>query len=266
MDIGRRFASVTRRITTIIDSFSANSALIGLFVMVCILSPAKAQITGGDLPATDTTIIFRPVRPLLDDVTNHAVAYNSAGMSLLFSPSGWAVGGYYGIEIGSGVTLNFDAFITGRRNTDEFENAILNGTTLVVAEKVNRLLMIPLTVSIQYRLFRESLQETFRPFVTFGGVAASIVRTSYIDYDNYGTPIRFYEFFESFGYSTTYVRPGAMLGFGAVFGPVGKGNQVGVNLKYYTVPFGGQGLESMRFSPITDFGGVIISMTIGSAW
>jgi len=249
-----------------IDGFRFKSALIGLALLLCVLSSARAQVTGGDLPATDTTIMFRPVRPLLDDVTNHAVAYNNAGMSLQFSSSGWALGGYYGTEIGTGLTFSLDAFITGRRNTDEFENALLNGAILVVAEKVNRLFMIPLTASIQYRLFRETLQETFRPFVTVGGVAAAIVRTPYIDYDNYGSPTRFYEFFESFGHATTYVRPGAMIGFGAVFGPVGKGNQVGVNLKYYTVPFGDQGLESMRYSPITDFGGVIISMTIGSAW
>lgn len=266
MHVGRRFAQMTQRGLTISDLSCVKSVLLSLFVVVGFVLPIRAQVTGGDLPPTDTSIMFRPVRPLLDDVTNHAVAYNSAGMSLLFSSTGWAAGGYYGVEIGSGLTLNFDAFITGRRNTDEFENALLNGAILVVAEKVNRLFMIPLTASIQYRLFRESLQETFRPFVTVGGVAATIIRNPYIDYDNYGSPTRFYEFFESFGYSTTYVRPGAMIGFGAVFGPVGKGNQVGVNLKYYTVPFGGQGLESMRFSPITDFGGVIISMTIGSAW
>lgn len=266
MHVGRRFAQMNQCGSTIIDSFSIRLALLGLVVLFSSVASMQAQVTGGDLPATDTSIIFRPVRPLLDDVTNHAVAYNSAGMSLLFSSSGWAAGGYYGVEIGSGVTLTVDLFITGRRNSDEFENALLNGTLPVVAEKVNRLFMIPLTLSIQYRLFRESLQETFRPFVTVGAVAGTILRTPYIDYGNYSEPTRFYEFFESFGYSTTYVRPGAMIGFGAVFGPVGKGNQVGVNLKYYTVPFGGQGLESMRLSPITDFGGVIISMTIGSAW
>ncbi|MBU3678269.1 MAG: hypothetical protein FGM32_01510 [Candidatus Kapabacteria bacterium] len=241
--------------------------LLLLFGMVVLSSGVcRGQVTGADLPATDTTIIFRPVRPLLEDVTNHAVAYNNAGMSLLFSSSGWAVGGYYGTEIGTGVTLNVDLFITGRRNTDEFENAIFNNSFLVVSEKVNRLLMIPLTASIQYRLFRESLQETFRPYFSIGAVAATIIRTPYLDYGNYGEVLRFYEYFESFGYATTYVRPGAMLGFGAVFGPVGKGNQVGVGLRYYTIPFGGDGLESIRFNPIKDFGGLIISMTIGSAW
>ncbi len=266
MHVGRRFAQMTPGGQTISASMCVKSALAGLLVLICCASSMQAQVAGDELPATDTTIMFRPVRPLLDDETNKAVAYNNGGLSLLFSSSGWALGGYYGVEIGTGVTLSFDAFITGRRNTDEFENALLDGTIPVVADKVNRLMMIPFTVSVQYRLFRESLQETFRPFLTVGGVAATIIRTPYINYDNYGYPLKFYEFFESFGHATTYVRPGAMLGFGAVFGPVGKGSQVGVNLRYYTIPFGDQGLESMRFSPITDFGGLIISMTIGSAW
>jgi hypothetical protein len=240
--------------------------LLILAVLLIGLGSARAQVTGDDLPATDTTIVFRPVRPLMEDVTNQAVAYNSAGANLLLSGSGWAFGGFYGIELGSGITLGIDAFITGRRNTDEFDNALLNGVIPVVAEKVNRLFMIPVTVSLHYRLFRESLQETFRPFVAFGATAGNIIRTPYIDEGDFYNPPRFFEFFESFGYAETYLRPGIMIGMGAVFGPVGKGNQVGVNIKYYTIPFGGEGLESIRGKPITDFGGLIISLSIGAAW
>jgi hypothetical protein len=226
----------------------------------------RAQVTGGDLPVTDTTIMFRPVRPLMDDVTSQAVAYNGAGANILLSSSGWAFGGYYGFELGSGITLSIDAFISGRRNTDEFDNALLNGVIPIVAEKVNRLFMVPLTVSIQYRLFRETLQETFRPYVAFGATGAGIIRTPYIDEGDFYNPPRYFEFFESFGSATLYPRMGVMLGGGAVFGPVGKGNQVGVSVKYYVIPFGGEGLESIRGKPITDFGGLFIALSIGAAW
>ena len=237
-----------------------------LVVFIASLGIIRAQVTGDDLPATDSTIVFRPVRPLMEDVTNQAVAYYGAGANLLLSASGWAFGGYYGFELGSGITLNLDAFITGRRNTDEFDNALLGGVIPIVAEKVNRLLMVPVTMSLQYRLFRESLQETFRPYVAFGATAATIVQAPYIDEGDFYTPARYYEFFESFGYATTHFRPGIMLGFGSTFGPVGKGNQIGVSVKYYTIPFGGDGLESIRGKPITDFGGLVVALSIGTAW
>ncbi|MBU3699785.1 MAG: hypothetical protein FGM33_07225 [Candidatus Kapabacteria bacterium] len=246
-------------------SFRYDLTLI-IAVVLVLTGTARAQVTGDDLPATDTTILFRPVRPLMEDITNQAVAYNHAGGNILLSSSGWAFGGFYGFELGSGITLGLDAFITGRRNTDEFDNALLNGVIPVVAEKVNRLFMIPVTLSLQYRLFRESLQETFRPYVALGATAGNIIRTPYIDEGDFYNPPRYFEFFESFGYAETYFRPGIMIGGGAVFGPVGKGNQVGVSVRYYTIPFGGDGLESIRGKPITDFGGLIISLSIGAAW
>ena len=240
-----------------------------LFLAIMLGAPGvQAQVPGGDLPPTDTTILFRPVRPLLEDVTNQAVAYHQAGMSLLLSSSGWAVGGYYGTEIGTGLTLGCDMFISGKRNTDEFDNALYNGLIPVVADKVNRLFVMPLTISLQYRLFRETLQETFRPFLTFGAVAGTILKTPYLRIENidYYETLRYYEFFESFGHATTYLRPGAMIGLGAVFGPVGKGSQVGVSIRYFTIPFGGKGLESILDKPITDFGGLVIGLAIGTAW
>ena len=57
-----------------------------------------------------------------------------------------------------------------------------------------------------------------------------------------------------------------MFGIGASFGSLGKGSFIGVNIRYYTIPFGDPGLESLAALPISNFGGVFLSLSVGSAW
>jgi hypothetical protein len=149
--------------------------------------------------------------------------------------------------------------LSGRRNSDEFENAWL-GSVPVVAEKVNRLYMIPMTVGFQYRLFAADLQESFRPYVSAGITPTIIVQTPYI------RDGEFYEFFSAFGYAETHFRWGAMFAVGSLFGDPTEGTVIGVTARYYTIPFGGEGLESIRDLPITNFGGIFLSLSVGWAW
>jgi hypothetical protein len=41
---------------------------------------------------------------------------------------------------------------------------------------------------------------------------------------------------------------------------------MGFTLRYYTIPFGGEGLESIQGVPINNFGGVFLTLSVGSAW
>ena len=219
---------------------------------------AKAQITG-ELPVDDDTlIIFEPAVPLVgkgaDKIFDHAL-----GFDVLFSGSGWGFGGFYHYKLFENGTVFGNFGISGRRNSDEFENAWL-GPIPVVATKVNRLFMIPMTAGIAYRLFSESLQESFRPFFSMGVTPTLIIQTPYIRDGIY------YEFFNSFGQTDTHFRWGAMFSIGSNFGDPTSGNILGVQLRYYTIPFGGDGLESMRGLPITNFGGVFLSLSVGTAF
>ncbi len=219
-----------------------------------------AQITGELPQPTDTTIIFTPVRPLMEEIAINKVATRMAGFDLLFSGSGWGVGAMYGQKLSENLSLFGHLAITPRRNADEIENVWYNGYIPVVANKVNRLFMFPFTVGVQQRLFSESLQETFRPYINAGITATPILQTPYLQ-DGL-----FYEFFESFSYSTWHFRMGAMVGVGSVFGTLGKGSVIAVNVRYYTIPYGEPGLESLAGLPITNFGGIFLSLSVGSAW
>lgn len=223
-------------------------------------SPLFAQITG-ELPSpSDTTILFTPVRPLMEEIASNAVAHRMAGLDLLFSGSGWGVAGYYGRTIAEDLRIFGHVGLTPRRNADEVENVWYNGNIPIVANKIRRLFMFPITVGLQYRLFSRTLQETFRPFISAGITGTPILETPYLQ-DG-----RYYEFFESFGYGTWHFRMGAVVGVGSVFGTLGKGSQIGVNIRYYTIPYGEPGLESLAGLPITNFGGVFLSLFVGSAW
>lgn len=237
--------------------------LIFLFATILLtvsFESAYAQVTGADIPPADTTIIFTPVRPLLEEVNQRKASTQAAGIDVLFSGSGWGLGGFYLFKFSEELSALLNVGITGRRNSDEVENVWYRGYIPVVANKVNRLFMFPSTLGVQYRLLSESLQETFRPFVTGGLTGTPILQTPYL------RDGQFYEFFQSFGYADWHFRFGAMIGCGAYFGTVGKGSIIGVNVRYYTIPFGEQGLESMAGLPITNFGGVFLSLSVGSAW
>lgn len=238
--------------------------LSGLMALVLALPyQVSAQITGQEPSAPDTLVIFQPSKPLLVSQAEREIR-NVLALDILFSGSGWGFGASYQRSLSSTLSVLANFCFTPRRNSDEFENAWL-GPIPVVANKVNRLFMIPMVVGAQYRLFNESLQESFRPFVTAGVTPTMIIQTPYLRQEP-GYGLRYYEFFESFGHATTHWRFGAMMGLGANFGDPAEGSVLGVMIRYYTIPYGEPGLESVQGLPITNFGGVMLSLQIGTAW
>lgn len=236
--------------------------LLGLCLVVCGLwlqsVDLRAQITGETPAPDDSLIIFEPAIPLIGEDAGRPIL-NAAGADILFSGSGWGIGAFYQRQIFENGTFLLNFGLSGRRNTDEFENAWM-GPIPVVSNKVNRLFMIPITAGIQYRVLAEQLQDSFRPFVMAGLSPTIILQTPYIQDGIY------YEFFQSFGYTTTHFRWGAVFGLGSMFGNPAEGSVMGFTLRYYTIPFGGEGLESIQGVPINNFGGVFLTLSVGSAW
>lgn len=229
-------------------------------VLLAQVQYVQAQIAGEPVTTSDTIIVFEPALPLLTtDAEAAAAITQGAGLDVLFSGSGWGFGGFYQHKIVENITAFGNFGFSGRRNTDEFENAWL-GNVPVVTQKVNRLYMLPVTIGFQYRLMSESLQESFRPFVAAGVTPTVIFQTPYIQDGVY------YEFFQSWGYAQTHFRWGGMLGVGSMFGKPSDKSVIGVMIRYYTIPFGGNGLESIRDFPISNFGGVFLSLSVGGAW
>ncbi|MBK9248129.1 MAG: hypothetical protein IPM69_08470 [Ignavibacteria bacterium] len=146
--------------------------------------------------------------------------------------------------------------ISGARNTDEIEYYDPYDQKTFIPGKVNRLFMFPLTLGVQYRIFADNIAETLRPFVSAGVGTTFVVAAPYED----GTGNQ-YDIFQSFGYANSYSRFGGFIGVGANFGSVSK-SVMGVNARYYFIPFGGNGIESIKGSPINDFGGLFLTLSV----
>jgi hypothetical protein len=197
----------------------------------------------------DTLFVFEPARPLIDSQSVTKEYEDTYGFDLLFSNSGFGVGGFYQHNY----TENLAAFInlggTGSRNSDEFDEYDYDVQDYRVPGKVNRLYTFPLTVGLRYRLLNDVLVDNFRPYFNFGVGPSLIVALPYQ-----------YSFFKSFGHASAYFTGGGFVGVGAEVG--GKKPILGVNVRYFYIPFK-PGIESIRDQPITDFGGLFLTLNVG---
>lgn len=250
-------------------SRSFPTAVFVLMLLACSVEKASAQVAGEQGIPADSVITFIPVVPLIGEDSRTVTASQGAGLNILLSGSGWAFGGYYAADIAPSLTLCVDGFFTPRRNSDEFDDAYYNNIT-VSSVKRNRVFLLPLSVSVRLRLFEESLQESFRPYVTAGLTAAGVIVTPYLRlYEFNDDEQRYYDFFESFKYAETSLRPGGFIGLGSNFGSMDKGGSFSISARYYIVPYPEPGVESTFrgfVPPMTELGGFIIMLSIGSIW
>jgi hypothetical protein len=221
----------------------------------------QAQVTGGepgrvDTATTkshttprDTLFIFTPARPLIDSASVTSTYEDVLGFDLLFSASGLGAGGYYLHKFSPTLAGFVNIGATGSRNTDEFPRYDTAARDNLVPGKINRLYTFPLTVGLHFRVFDEVLVDNFRPYVNLGVGPSLIVA---LPYD--------YEFFRSLGHATGYLTGGGFIGVGAEIG--GSKPLLGVNVRYFYIPLN-PGIESIRGNPMTDFGGLFLTMNVG---
>ncbi len=224
-----------------------------------------AQITGvpGGTPSGtspepkgsgDSLYIFQPARPLIDSSGLTSEYGNAWGFDVLFSNSGFGGGAYYQWSLSPRLSAAVDLGISGARQSDEFPawqpSADPEGFgDYVVPGKVNRLFSLPLTVGMRYRVLDNVLVDNLRPYIN-AGVGPTMILA--LPYD--------YEFFSSIPHAKAYLTGGGFVGVGAEFGsnkPI-----LGVNVRYYYIPLH-PGVESLRDQPITDFGGLFLTLNIG---
>lgn len=243
-----------RRSRTILPCLAA-------LLLLAFASNAHAQVTGaprptpGQLPeetptiAADTLFLFQPARPLIDSVGVTGIYTDVYGLDFLFSNSGFGAGAFYQHNY----TPTFSGFInlgiTGTRNRDEFEQYDNAAQDWLVPGKVNRLYTLPLTVGVRIRLLDQVLVDNFRPYANIGIGPSMVVALPY----SYG-------FFTSFGHASAYFTGGGFIGVGAEIG--GSRPVLGVNVRYFYIPIH-PGVESLRDDPITDLGGLFLTMNVG---
>lgn len=199
----------------------------------------------------DSTIVFTSPRPLLVLDRKDLQKSNYWGLSLILSNNGFGVGGFYEHNLSRNISFFTNLYISGARNTDEFEYYDPWTGQIFIPGKINRIYIFPLTFGISQSFLTGLFNTNFTPYINLGIGPTFILTTPYEK-----------EFFSSFQYARFYVRLGIFIGTGVNI-PVTDLSYIGISARQFWIPFGGNGLESVKDKPITDFGGFFLGLNFG---
>ncbi len=203
----------------------------------------------------DSNIVFES--PNKDLVQPQQTAYltDAAVVDVLLSNNGFGVGGFYRHQYSEDVFGTVSIGFSQVNDPNEVEEVDIYGQTYVPG-KINRFLLIPLHVGVQYRLFADDILDNFRPYVN-AAVGPSMIFTT--PYDR--------EYFNSLRYGQVYYTAGGYVGIGAYFGS-DRSTLTGINIRYYLEYFQ-RGIDSMQnddgsIERMRDFGGFSITLNFGT--
>ena len=194
------------------------------------------------------------------------------GLDLLISNDGFGMGGFYRRKFSPDLSGFISFSISGSKDSREVERFDPYTGTSFTPGKLNRFIVAPLFAGVQYRLFREDIVDTFRPYVSGGVGPAMVYAAPFVNFvetpEGVVRPEEI-EFFNSLSQGKAYFTPGGYLGFGAFFGSEGS-SVFGVNIRYYFIYLLDEGIPSLydtRTGEVTayksDFGGFFITLNIG---
>ena len=235
------------------------------FFTIFMYTDASAQSS----TITDTTMIFTPSNPNLIRPQSYRPMTKAWGLDLLMSNNGFGLGIFYRYELDDELSFIMNFAVSDVKDETEFEQYDYYGNSFVPGKK-NRLLMIPLTASIQYRLFKDDIVDNFRPFINAGFGPTMVFVAPYAHPTNYFYSDGTYaytdpgkiDFFASLKYGKLRYSIGGYIGAGAYFG-MEKGTLTGLSVKYFLARFP-DGIEVMEGGYVRNFGGLFITLTFGS--
>ena len=233
---------------------------IGLFLFILLIIFSNENIFGQEkgeaVPGfkPDTIFTFHSPRPLISVPPSERFYEHGWGFDLALSNNGFGFGLFMQRALSKDINIVANILFSGARNTDEMVSYFTDGFNYIdsIKGKIHRLTMIPLTIGLEQNIFTNSLTESFRPYIA-GGVGAALILSS---------PYTWNDWIKDVINQKPYIRFAGYIGIGANFSAKSQSIKE-LNIKYYFIPFGGSGLESILGSPITDFGGLFISLNIG---
>lgn len=198
----------------------------------------------------DTQYTYMPIRSIAPDTT---VRPHALGLDLMIGNSGFGGGVFYRQSING--TLSFIATFAISEAKAPNEVAYYDPFTgqKFVPGKVNQLWVIPVMVGLQYRLFKNQITDSFRPYV-FAGIGPNAIFAA-----PYDQPLGY-----SFSHGRGYFGGGGYFGIGAFFG-TDPNSLIGVSLRYYILPMT-HGIESMQNEPMANFNSFFISFDIATQY
>ena len=200
---------------------------------------------------------------------------NIWSLDVLLSNDGFGLGTSYRRSVTSDLSWFVSFSISESKDEREVEYYDPYYGTSVTPGKLNRFMVLPLMAGVQYRLFREDIVDTFRPYLNAGAGPTMVYMMPYVQLipQTDGTYIpEQIEFFKSLGKGQPHYTFGGFVGFGANFGTQ-RSNIFGVNFRYYFTYLLSGGLPSLyneRTGAVTatkeNFGGFVISLNVGMAY
>ncbi len=198
----------------------------------------------------DSQYSYMPIRDVVPDTT---VRPHALGLDLMIGNSGFGGGFFYRQSITG--TLSWMATFAISEAKAPNEVAYYDPWTgqKFVPGKINQLWVVPLMVGLQYRLFKDQITDSFRPYV-FAGVGPNAIFAA-----PYDQPLSY-----SFSHGRGYFSAGGYIGIGAFFG-TDPNSLIGVSLRYYILPMR-HGIESMQNEPMANFNSFFIAFNIATQY
>lgn len=205
---------------------------------------------------------------------------NTLSLDILISDDGFGLGIIYRRMFTPEISGFVSFAVSESKDEREVEYVDPYFYTTYVPGKLNRFLVLPLMFGIQYRLFREDIVGTFRPFINGGVGPTMIYQMPFVDLtvttagngQQQITDVQPVDFFSAIGRGFPQYTASTFIGFGANFG-TDRHNVLGVNFRYYFTYVIGDGLPSLydpRTGEVrsrkTSFGGFFITFNVGMAY
>jgi hypothetical protein len=225
-------------------------------------------------PATPRDTITQ-AGALPQDPTSPDKYPNIWSLDILLSNDGFGLGTIYRRSVTPDLSWFASFSISESKDEREVEYYDPYYGISVSPGKLNRFLVLPLMGGVQYRLFREDIVDTFRPYINAGAGPTMVYMMPYvqlIQQTDGNVTSEQVEFFKSLGKGQPHYTFGGFVGFGANFGTE-RTNIFGVNFRYYFTYLLSGGLPSLyneRTGAVAatkqSFGGFVISLNVGMAY
>ncbi|MBP1691923.1 MAG: hypothetical protein H6Q32_1275, partial [Bacteroidetes bacterium] len=154
-------------------------------VLLTLLFVCFAQIAAGQdprhhwdpAPARDSVI---QAGTLPEDPTSPDKYPNIWSLDILLGNDGFGLGTIYRRSLTPDLSAFLSFSISESKDEREVEYYDYYYGTMVSPGKLNRFLVLPLMAGIQYRLFRDDIVDTFRPYLNAGAGPAMIYMMPYV--------------------------------------------------------------------------------------
>ncbi len=199
----------------------------------------------------DSQYAYMPVRHI--DQPDSNIKPNALGLDLMIGNSGFGLGFSYIHAINSTLSWTLNLTMSEAKAPNEISYIDPFTGQKFVPGKVNQLFVFPAMIGLQYRLFKDQITDSFRPYV-FAGVGPNAIFAA-----PYNQPLGY-----SFSHGRGYFGLGAYFGAGAYFG-LDPHSLMGVSLRYYVLPMS-HGIESMQNEPMANFNTFFIAFNIATQY